>query len=127
LVVDDNVDAAELLCELLQTAGHATAMAHDGPEALGKAGQFRPTAALLDIGLPRMDGYMVAHAIRERFALASKRPRLFALTGYGRDEDRQTALKAGFDGHLAKPVDPRLLLQIVGDEAHSFAVSRQSG
>ena len=61
------------------------------------------------------------------FALAARRPKLLALTGYGREDDRTAALKAGFDGHLAKPVDPRRLLQIVADEAPVFTTSRQSG
>jgi signal transduction histidine kinase/CheY-like chemotaxis protein len=127
LVIEDNTDAAESMRALLRTEGHEVEVAHDGAAGLAKLEDFRADIVLLDIGLPRMDGYMVAHAIRERFALPGKRPRLLALTGYGRDEDRHTALKAGFDGHLAKPVDPRLLLQIVGDEAQSFTVSRQTG
>ncbi len=71
-------------------------MVHDGAAGLAKLEDFRADIVLLDIGLPRMDGYMVAHAIRERFALAGRRPKLLALTGYGRDDDRNAALKAGF-------------------------------
>jgi CheY-like chemotaxis protein len=96
---------------------------HDGAAGLAKLEDFRADVVLLDIGLPRMDGYMVAHAIRERFALAGRRPKLLALTGYGRDDDRHAALKAGFDGHLAKPVDPRLLLQILADEPQALNTS----
>jgi signal transduction histidine kinase/CheY-like chemotaxis protein len=127
LVIEDSTDAAESMRALLRTDGHEVEVVHDGAAGLAKLEDFRADIVLLDIGLPRMDGYMVAHAIRERFALVGKRPRLLALTGYGRDEDRHTALKAGFDGHLAKPVDPRRLLQIVGDEAQMFTVSRQAG
>jgi CheY-like chemotaxis protein len=112
---------------LLRTDGHHIELAYDGAAGLAKLEDFRADFVLLDIGLPRMDGFMVAHAIRERFALAARRPKLLALTGYGRDDDRTAALKAGFDGHLAKPVDPRRLLQIVADEAPVFSTSRQSG
>ena len=116
LVIEDSADAADSMRAVLRTDGHHVEVAHDGAAGLARLEDFRADIVLLDIGLPRMDGYMVAHAIRERFALAGLRPRLLALTGYGRDEDRDTALKAGFDGHLAKPVDPRRLLQIVADE-----------
>ena len=101
LVVDDNVDAAELLCELLRTAGHATEMAHDGPDALGKAGRFQPTAALLDIGLPQMDGYELATRLRQQLPDGLT---LIALTGYGQSEDRELSRAAGFDAHWVKPV-----------------------
>jgi signal transduction histidine kinase/ActR/RegA family two-component response regulator len=127
LVIEDSADAAESMRALLRTDGHEVEIAHDGATGLAMLEDFRADIVLLDIGLPRMDGYMVAHAIRERFALQGRRPRLLALTGYGRDEDRHAALKSGFDGHLAKPVDPRLLLQIVGDEAHTHTVARQAG
>ena len=121
LVVDDNRDAGESLRELLRLHHHEVEVAHDGPGALALLEAFRADLVLLDIALPRMDGYMVAHAIRERFSLAGRRPKLMALTGYGRDDDRSAALKAGFDGHLAKPVDPTLLLKIIADESHAHA------
>jgi len=105
----------------LRTDRHEVEVAHDGAAGLAKLEDFRADVVLLDIGLPRMDGYMVAHAIRERFAMAGRRPKLLALTGYGRDDDRHASLKAGFDGHLAKPVDPSLLLQILADESHAYA------
>jgi signal transduction histidine kinase/ActR/RegA family two-component response regulator len=127
LIVEDNADAAESMRALLRTDGHEVEVVHDGVEGLAKLEDFRAHTVLLDIGLPRMDGFMVAHAIRERFALPGRRPRLLALTGYGRDEDRNAALKAGFDGHLAKPVDPRRLLQIVADESSAYSTSRQPG
>jgi signal transduction histidine kinase/ActR/RegA family two-component response regulator len=121
LVIEDNADAAESLRALLRTDRHEVEVVHDGAAGLAKLEDFRADVVLLDIGLPRVDGYMVAHAIRERFALAGRRPKLLALTGYGRDDDRHAALKAGFDGHLAKPVDPRLLLQILADEPHTHS------
>jgi signal transduction histidine kinase/CheY-like chemotaxis protein len=127
LVIEDNADAAESLRALLRTDRHEVEVVHDGAGGLAKLEDFRADIVLLDIGLPRMDGYMVAHAIRERFALAGRRPKLLALTGYGRDDDRSAALKAGFDGHLAKPVDPRLLLQIVAEEPQAVSTSSHSG
>jgi signal transduction histidine kinase/CheY-like chemotaxis protein len=126
LVIEDNPDAAESMRTLLRTDGHEVEVVHDGAAGLARLEDFRANIVLLDIGLPRMDGYMVAHAIRERFGLAGRRPKLLALTGYGRDEDRNAALKAGFDGHLSKPVDPRRLLQIVADEVPAYSTSRQS-
>ncbi len=113
LVIEDNRDAAESMRAVLRTDGHEVEMVPDGAAGLAKLEDFRAEIVLLDIGLPRMDGYMVAHAMRERFALAGRRPRLLALTGYGRDEDKVAALKAGFDGHLAKPVDPVHLLAVI--------------
>jgi CheY-like chemotaxis protein len=126
LIIEDNADAAESM-RALRTDGHHIELAYDGAAGLAKLEDFRADFVLLDIGLPRMDGFMVAHAIRERFALAARRPKLLALTVYGREDDRTAALKAGFDGHLAKPVDPRRLLQIVADEAPVFSTSRHSG
>jgi CheY-like chemotaxis protein len=125
LVVEDNFDTADSMRALLRTDGHTVEVVQDGAAALAKLEDFRADIVLLDIGLPRMDGYMVAHAIRERFALSGRRPRLLALTGYGREDDRAAALKAGFDGHIAKPADPRRLLKIVADEMEP-AFSRQS-
>ncbi|HEX5161730.1 MAG TPA: ATP-binding protein [Steroidobacteraceae bacterium] len=116
LVVEDNPDAAESLRELLRLHHHEVEVANDGPTALRMLDAFRADVVLLDIGLPRMDGYMVAHAIRARFAHLHLRPRLLALTGYARDEDRHSALRSGFDGHLVKPVEPERLLQMIADE-----------
>ena len=104
LVVDDNVDAAELLSELLQSKGFATAVAHDGEEALGVFASFVPEIAILDIGLPGMDGYELARRLRG--LPGGGKARLFALTGYGQPSDRALAIAAGFDEHLVKPIDP---------------------
>lgn len=107
LVVDDNVDAATSLGMLLQLSGHNVVMAHDGPAALESARTFLPEVVLLDIGLPRMDGLEVGKRMRED--LGMKEALLVALTGYGRDEDRQRSQEAGFNAHLVKPVDLDLL------------------
>ncbi len=112
LVVEDNVDAAESLRILLQLNGHEVAVAHDGPAALGAAGSFRPELILCDLGLPGgMTGYDVARALRQSPETAATP--LVALSGYGREEDRQRAREAGFDLHLTKPVDLARLRQIL--------------
>jgi len=126
LVVDDNRDAGESLRELLRLHHHEVEVAHDGPGALALLEAFRADLVLLDIALPRMDGYMVAHAIRARFAHQLLRPRLVALTGYARDEDRHSALRSGFDGHLAKPVEPERLLRMIADEGQWQATATEA-
>jgi PAS domain S-box-containing protein len=103
LLVDDNVDAAASLSLLLQLGGHTTIVAHDGVEALRLAGEFKPDIVLLDLGLPGMNGYEVARAIRARPELGH--PFLAAVTGWGAPEDRRKSKESGFDEHLTKPVD----------------------
>jgi signal transduction histidine kinase len=104
LVVDDNADAADMLATMIALDGHAVVTAASGPEAIEQADRFRPDVVLLDIGLPGMDGYQVARALRARASGASAL--LAAVTGWGADEDKQRARDAGFDLHLTKPVDP---------------------
>ena len=117
LIVEDNVDSAESLAMLLSAVGHETRIAHDGVAALQTLESFAAEWVLLDIGLPGMDGYVVAQAIRERYR---GRPlRLYALSGYGRQEDRALALTSGFDGHLTKPVDPAHLLALMTERDSS--------
>lgn len=103
LLVDDNVDAAVSLSLLLQLGGHCTEVAHSGPEALQRVADFKPDIVLLDLGLPGMNGYEVARAIRAAQNLG--RPRLVAVTGWGAAEDRLRSKQAGLDEHLTKPVD----------------------
>jgi CheY-like chemotaxis protein len=88
---------------LLQLGGHTTQVAHNGPEALRLAAEFKPDIVLLDIGLPGMNGYEVARAIRANPELGH--PFLAAVTGWGAPEDRRKSKEAGFDEHLTKPVD----------------------
>jgi signal transduction histidine kinase/BarA-like signal transduction histidine kinase len=111
LVVDDNVDAAEALGELLRDFGHEVATAHDGTRALDHARLHRPDIVLLDIGMPEMDGYEVAKRIRGDLGLADAL--LIALTGYGEDRDRRLAREAGFDQHVTKPVDASKLEELL--------------
>ncbi len=103
LVVDDNRDAANTLADLLQTIGADVRVAYDGATALEALSAFRPSVAMLDLGMPGMDGYEVARHIR---ALPGARDTtLIALTGWGQPSDRQRTRQAGFHHHLVKPVD----------------------
>jgi len=102
LLVDDNVDARDMLAEALQYFGHRVWCAADGVQALSLTGAHEFDVALLDIGLPVMDGYELAHQLRLR---KGKSLRIFALTGYGLDKDKAKALGAGFEEHFVKPVD----------------------
>ena len=115
LIIEDNEDARQMLQMLLVLAGHEVDAAADGPTGVEMARQKRPDIAVIDLGLPGMDGYEVARRLRRE-----PRPelRLIALTGYGQAEDRRKTLEAGFDMHLVKPVDPaRLSVAIASLEA----------
>jgi CheY-like chemotaxis protein len=111
LVVDDNEDSAVLLARLLALAGHQTATAHDGLKAVELVATYQPDMVLLDIGLPKMNGYDVCRTIRQQTARAA--PLMVALTGWGQDEDRRRSLEAGFDVHLVKPVNYDSLKQLI--------------
>jgi CheY-like chemotaxis protein len=112
LVVDDNRDAAHTLAALLETVGYEARTAADAAQALRELESFDADVAILDIGLPSMSGYDLARTLRRdpRFG----RLRLVALTGYGRDPDRERALRSGFDEHLVKPAPPERLFDILG-------------
>ena len=111
LVVDDNVDAAEMLATLLEMNGYAVQVEFDGASALAAALREPPTVALLDIGLPDMDGHELARRLRAQPATAGAV--LVALTGYGQAEDQQRAREAGFDHHMVKPADLDRLLTLL--------------
>jgi signal transduction histidine kinase len=111
LVVDDSIDAAEIVGQLLEHAGHAVHIAHDGAGAIAAALQVQPDLIFLDIGLPDMSGGEVAARMRELPAL--KDVALVALTGYGQHKDRESALAAGFNHHLTKPVSLETLNETV--------------
>ena len=111
LVVDDNVDAAETLAELLALKGHQTRAVTESRAALELVPTFAPQVVLLDIGLPEIDGFQVARMLRQ---MASTRHALLvAVTGYGQPEDRQASNAAGFDHHLVKPVSLRQLEELI--------------
>ena len=103
LVVDDNEDAAEMLVEALSSRGFEVCEARDGPAAIRIAAEFKPHIALLDIGLPVMDGYELAERLRQ--LPGGGRLRLCAVTGYAQQADQERSRAAGFDRHFAKPLD----------------------
>ena len=111
LIIDDNADAAQSLSELLQESGLSCASALDGPSGLDAVASFAPDTILIDLGLPGLDGYEVARRIRG--LPEGDRYLAIAITGYGRDRDRERSAEAGFDAHLVKPVDLEQLLTIL--------------
>ncbi len=111
LVVEDSVDSAETIAELLKIWGHEVRMAHDGGEALRVAREYQPDVILLDIGLPDMDGYTVAERLRSE-GLGGEM--LVALTGYSREEAKDQGATVRFDRHLVKPVSPDALSALLG-------------
>ncbi len=124
LLVDDNLDANEMLESALDAAGHEVVTARNGPDALAAASKTAPAVGVLDIGLPGMDGYELARHLRE----ICPGVRLIALTGYGQSSDHDAALAAGFDAHLAKPVPLSTLLGLIDKAVHAAppSESRQS-
>jgi PAS domain S-box-containing protein len=113
LIVDDNPDALETLEDILRLWGYEARAAGDGAAALAAAREWPPDVVLLDIGLPGMDGYDVAHRLREEAGPRASRLQLIAVTGYGQETDRRRATEAGFDQHLVKPVDLAALRQLL--------------
>jgi signal transduction histidine kinase len=111
LVVDDNVDAAASLCDVVTQFGHSAEAVHDGTTALARAREHHPDVVLCDIGLPGMDGYEVARTFRADAALRDVR--LVAVSGYAQPEDRERAVRAGFDAHVAKPADPAAIARLI--------------
>ena len=115
LIADDNHDAGISLSMLLQSMGHDTRVVHDGIEAVEEAELFRPDVVLLDLGMPRLDGYETARRIASKpWADATQ---IVAVTGWGQDADRQRAKEAGFHRHLVKPVDVGALREVLSDGA----------
>jgi CheY-like chemotaxis protein len=111
LLVDDNLDAADMFATVLGLLGHEVQTAYSGESALIRAKEFHPVIVLLDIGLPEMDGYEVARRLRQQ--PQTKDAWLIAMTGYGQDTDRSRSQEAGFDHHLVKPVDAEELEQLI--------------
>ena len=117
LVVDDNRDSVDSLSTLLRLMGNDVHMAYDGVEAVHAAHAFRPDVVLLDVGLPLQNGYEAARLIRNE--PWGRDVVLIALTGWGQDQDRRKSREAGFDHHLVKPVDPKILMNLVSELFHS--------
>ena len=113
LVVDDTRDAADSLALVLEHLGSEVRIAREGTEALALLDAYTPTVVLLDIGMPGLNGYDVARAIRQRFA--GRRPALVALTGWGQEKDVRAAREAGFDHHLVKPVEIAALQRLLAE------------
>jgi CheY-like chemotaxis protein len=109
LIIEDNHDSRVTLAKLLQLYGCEVFTAADGRGGFEAIGTFKPDVALVDIGLPGMDGYEVARKVRSELAELSVR--LIAVTGHGGDEDRAAVFKAGFDAHLLKPINPNELVR----------------
>ncbi|WP_157270945.1 PAS domain S-box protein [Azohydromonas aeria] len=124
LVVDDNADAADSLALLLQMDGHTVKVARSGPEGLDMARQWQPRVLLLDLGLPGMDGYAVARALRAGPATAGVA--IVALSGYGQESDREKTRVAGFDAHLVKPVDLEEICRVLALALDPSTLARQS-
>jgi signal transduction histidine kinase len=113
LIVDDDRDSADSLAMLLKATDHEVHIAHDGLEAVEEAATFQPHVILLDIGLPRLNGYEAARRIREQ--QRHKGVTLVALTGWGQEEDRRRSAAAGFDAHMIKPVDFAALTKLLAE------------
>jgi PAS domain S-box-containing protein len=115
LVVDDSEDAATTLGTLLELAGYELSLAHDGEQALAVAEAYRPHVVLLDIGMPKLDGYEVCRRLRKLDW--GRQATIIALTGWGQDQDRRRSTQAGFNHHLVKPADPTALLKMLDEVA----------
>jgi CheY-like chemotaxis protein len=127
LIVDDNRDSADSFAMLLRLSGHDVHLAYDGLEAVEAAESTNPDLVLLDIGLPRLNGYEAARKIRAQ--PWGQRPILVAMTGWGQDEDRCRAAEAGFNEHMVKPLDLDVLMDLVarsGAGGHATGKLRQS-
>jgi PAS domain S-box-containing protein len=122
LIVDDNKDSAESLAMLLEITGHRTFVVHDGVDAIAAAAEHRPEMMLLDIGMPKLNGYEVCRRVRQQ--PWGDEIRSIALTGWGQEEDRRKSHEAGFDGHLVKPVDYTALLELLGSMRPDVVSSR---
>jgi CheY-like chemotaxis protein len=114
LVAEDIPDAAEMMRMMIECMGHEVRVAVDGVQAVDIAREFSPQIALLDIGMPRMDGYEAARHIR---AALGSRVFLVALTGWGQEEDQRRAYAAGFDRHVTKPAEPDVLESLIASAA----------
>jgi signal transduction histidine kinase/ActR/RegA family two-component response regulator len=123
LLVDDNDDSLGLLSIFVGSAGHEVVVARDGPEALAILDRFHPSVAVIDIGMPIMNGYELA--TRFRAHQGGEEPYLVALTGYGQTTDRERSRAAGFDEHLVKPVDLALLLRVIA-RAHAHPAASET-
>lgn len=115
LIVEDNQDCAETLRILVRCWGHEARVAHDGEAGLIEANAFLPNVLLLDLGLPKLDGFELGRRVRQTPGLENAL--LIAITGYDQDEDRRRTSEAGFDHHFVKPCDPEVLERLLASSA----------
>jgi CheY-like chemotaxis protein len=121
LLADDNRDAAESLAMMLRLEGHEVQLAHDGKAAMQAFEASRPDVALLDIGMPRANGYEVARQIRA--VPGGRDVLLIAITGWAQDADKARSRAAGFDHHLTKPIEPQYLIELLGSPTYPRPVT----
>jgi CheY-like chemotaxis protein len=124
LIVEDNVDAAEMLESAVSRLGHVAKLAHDGASAITIATQFAPDVIVLDIGLPVMNGYTVARTLRELPEF--NHVHIAAVTGWGQEEDRRLARESGFDSHFTKPLSPAALEDLLAMIVQRMQSGRQA-
>ena len=124
LVVDDNQDSVDSIAILLRAMGNEVHTAHDGLEAVAAAAEFQPDVVLLDLGLPKLNGFDAARSIREQPGGPERV--LIALTGWGQEEDRRRSKEAGFDHHLTKPIDFDVLRELLAGSKISHAEGRSA-
>jgi CheY-like chemotaxis protein len=120
IVIEDNWAMAHSLRLLLELAGHQVGVVHDGPEGVRAAVEWQPEVVLCDIGLPGLDGYGVATALRRNPETAHSR--LIAITAYGSDEAQKRSAEVGFERHLTKPVEPDVLLELLAASRYVMSV-----
>jgi CheY-like chemotaxis protein len=112
VVIDDNVDSADMMAMFVSTLGGESRVAYSGENGLSLVANFRPDVVLLDIGMPGLDGYETCRRIRKALGESVV---VVAMTGWGQERDKQQARNAGFDAHLTKPVDPTVLRKLLAD------------
>jgi CheY-like chemotaxis protein len=112
LVVDDNLDTVQSMALLLRDMGHEVDFAINGYATLEVARRLRPQVVFLDLALPDIDGWLLARMLRREATLAGVR--IYAVTGYGKERDRERSLEAGCDDHLLKPLDPKTIERLLG-------------
>jgi len=119
LLVDDNRDVATSICRFVRLLGHDVRMAFDGMEAMQMAGEFRPDVVLMDIGMPKLNGYDVARKLRSE--TWGRQMTLVAISGWGREADHRRSIQSGFDRHMTKPIEPLVLEALLDSSARAVA------
>jgi CheY-like chemotaxis protein len=113
LIIDDNKDGADSLAMIIKLSGAAVEVAYDGETGLKAAAQFHPTVVVLDLGMPKLNGYETCRLLRQRSGSPASQPVIVALTGWSQQVDRRRTQAEGFDHHLVKPVEPSVLIDLL--------------